>query len=282
MRACPMAMRRGPRPAHTPLSLPRTACRIQPSLHSSAHRYALVRGHRHADPVLTGVLRWARTCARTATSVSYPSAIDTLSRRRPRYRSSTTLPRPHRPSLPLPRHPSPSLPVDIPLPLQISFVAPPSHMHRSSIHPSPTPIALSLRYPDLPRALDWPATTSNATSSSVTTTLDRDAHQAQHHNTSIATLRTKARLMPKRNTTRTTTRGPHTAVEVGSCFAATSSPDDLYPSQLQVLTVHGNVSVPAGCCLIFRPQTILIRQQWISTTKRVLSSRRCRVLLRRK
>ncbi|KAJ7843883.1 hypothetical protein B0H14DRAFT_3455862 [Mycena olivaceomarginata] len=26
-----------------------------PPLHSSAHRYALVRGHRHADPVLTGV-----------------------------------------------------------------------------------------------------------------------------------------------------------------------------------------------------------------------------------
>ncbi|KAJ6505052.1 hypothetical protein C8R45DRAFT_1090818 [Mycena sanguinolenta] len=46
----------------------------------------------------------------------------------------------------------------------------------------------------------------------------------------------------------------------------TSSPDDLHPSQLQVLTVHGNVSAPAGCCLIFCPQTILV------TTKRVLSS----------
>jgi hypothetical protein len=85
--------------------------------------------------------------------------------------------------------------------------------------------------------LDWPSTISNVTSSSVTTTLDRDAHQAQHHSMSIATLRTKARLKPKRNTTRTTTRGlssnttapsrqlcsshqpgPHTAVEVGSCF----------------------------------------------------------------
>ncbi|KAJ6526376.1 hypothetical protein B0H19DRAFT_1275736 [Mycena capillaripes] len=54
--------------------------RMDPSLHSSAHRYALVRGHRHADPVFTGVLRRAWTCARTATSVSYPSAIDTLSR----------------------------------------------------------------------------------------------------------------------------------------------------------------------------------------------------------
>jgi hypothetical protein len=81
-----------------------------------------------------------------------------------------------------------------------------------------------------------PSTTSNATSSSVTTTHDRDAYQAQHHSTSIATLRTKARLKPKRSTTRTTTRGlsssttapsvlslrircshrpgPHTAVEV--------------------------------------------------------------------
>jgi hypothetical protein len=51
-----VSVRRGPRPAHTPLSRPRTAgWRIHPSLHSSAHRYALVRAHRHADPVFTGV-----------------------------------------------------------------------------------------------------------------------------------------------------------------------------------------------------------------------------------
>jgi hypothetical protein len=49
-----------------------------------------------------------------------------------------------------------------------------------------------------------------------------------------------------------------------------------------VLTVHRNpIGVPAGCRLIFRPQTILIRRRCISTTKRVLSSRRCRVFLRR-
>jgi hypothetical protein len=71
VRACPV--RRGPRPAHAPLSRPRTDCRIHPSLHSSSHRYGLVRGHQHTDPVLIGVLRRAWTCAQTATS-THPRA----------------------------------------------------------------------------------------------------------------------------------------------------------------------------------------------------------------
>ncbi|KAJ7351577.1 hypothetical protein DFH08DRAFT_100969 [Mycena albidolilacea] len=70
-------------------------------------------------------------------------------------------------------------------------------------------------------------------------------HHHQFHSTRIVTLRTKARLKPKRSTTRTTTRGlpssttapisvlsrqlrcshppgPHTAVEVRSCFVGES------------------------------------------------------------
>jgi hypothetical protein len=73
-------------------------------------------------------------------------------------------------------------------------------------------------------------------------TRDRDAHQTQHHNTSIATLRMKARLKPKRSTTRgfpsstaapisvlsqrlrcSRPPGPNTAVEMGSCFVGESS-----------------------------------------------------------
>ncbi|KAF8178396.1 hypothetical protein K438DRAFT_1844465 [Mycena galopus ATCC 62051] len=84
------------------------------------------------------------------------------------------------------------------------------------------------------------SSTSNATTSSVITTRNRDAPQAQHHSMSSATLRTDPRLKAKRRTTRTTTYGlssstpappvlswrlrcsrrpgPYTAVEVGSCF----------------------------------------------------------------
>ncbi|KAJ6553726.1 hypothetical protein DFH09DRAFT_1166634, partial [Mycena vulgaris] len=142
------------------------------------------------------------------------------------------------------------------------------------------------------------------------TTATRGAHQAEHHSMSIATQRTKARLKPNRRTTRTTTHGlfssttapsvlsrrlrcsrrpePHTAVEVAVVsWVTTSSPDNLHPSQSlhrRVLTVHGNtIRVPAGCRLIFRPQTILTRRQCISTARRALlnSTWRCMFLLRR-
>ncbi|KAJ7331471.1 hypothetical protein DFH08DRAFT_881643, partial [Mycena albidolilacea] len=110
--------------------------------------------------------------------------------------------------------------------------------------------------------------------------LQRHLFLAQYYSTSIATLRTKARLKPKRNTTRTTTRGlssnttapslqlcfsrrpgPHTAVEVGSCFVPTSSPDDLHRpnSFTTVLNVHRNaIGVRCGRRLNFRPRIILI------------------------
>ncbi|KAJ6541089.1 hypothetical protein DFH09DRAFT_1175103, partial [Mycena vulgaris] len=121
------------------------------------------------------------------------------------------------------------------------------------------------------------------------TTATRGAHQAEHHSMSIATQRTKARLKPNRRTTRITTHEPHTAVEVAvvSWVTATSSPDNLHPSQSlhrRVLTVHGNIiRVLAGCRLVFRPQTILIRRRCISTARRALlnSTWRCRLLLRR-
>ncbi|KAF8200582.1 hypothetical protein K438DRAFT_1966047 [Mycena galopus ATCC 62051] len=65
-----------------------------------------------------------------------------------------------------------------------------------------------------------PCATSSAISSSIITTRDRDAHQALHNPTSLATLRTKARPKPKPSPTRTTMRGPYTTAEMGSCFVA--------------------------------------------------------------
>jgi hypothetical protein len=53
------------------------------------------------------------------------------------------------------------------------------------------------------------------------------------------------------------------------------------PISLQLLTIHGNVVVSAGCRLKFHPQTILIRRRCISTTERALSGWRCTVPLRR-
>ncbi|KAJ6505628.1 hypothetical protein DFH09DRAFT_1200887 [Mycena vulgaris] len=139
------------------------------------------------------------------------------------------------------------------------------------------------------------------------TTATRGAHQAEHHSMSIATQRTKARLKPNRRTTRTTTHGlfssttapsvlsrrlrcsrrpePHTAVEVAVVSWQPLRPT--HPSQSlhrSGLTVHGNIiRVLAGCRLIFRPQTILIRRRCISTARRALlnSTWRCRFLLRR-
>ncbi|KAF8200559.1 hypothetical protein K438DRAFT_1966019 [Mycena galopus ATCC 62051] len=70
--------------------------------------------------------------------------------------------------------------------------------------PLRTPTVLSLHC--LLRVLG-PCATSSAISSSIITTRDRDAHQALHNPTSIATLRTKARPKPKRSTTRITMCG---------------------------------------------------------------------------
>ncbi|KAF8142828.1 hypothetical protein K438DRAFT_2029894 [Mycena galopus ATCC 62051] len=80
-----------PTPTPQPVVLHANASRV------AAHRYGLVRGHRHADPVFTGVLRRAWTCARTATSVSYPSAIDTPSRTTPASKARLSVP-PHHPA----------------------------------------------------------------------------------------------------------------------------------------------------------------------------------------
>jgi hypothetical protein len=84
----------------------------------------------------------------------------------------------------------------------------------------------------------------------------------QHHSMSIATFPTNARLEPKRGTTRTTTRGlssnttalsvlfrrlrcsrwpgPHTAVEVGSCFVG-----ECFLSLFSRLWECGIVGVPS-------------------------------------
>ncbi|KAF8200549.1 hypothetical protein K438DRAFT_1966010 [Mycena galopus ATCC 62051] len=62
-----------------------------------------------------------------------------------------------------------------------------------------------------------PCATASATSSSIITTRDPEGPQAPHNPTSIAMLRTKARLKPKRSAMRTTTPGPYTTMEEGRC-----------------------------------------------------------------
>jgi hypothetical protein len=72
-----------------------------------------------------------------------------------------------------------------------------------------------------------------------------------------------------------------TSLSLCSNIFARRSPPEPIPSA-QVPTVHVNaIGVPARHRLIFRPQTILIRRQRVSTTRRALFSWRCRVLLRR-
>jgi hypothetical protein len=137
MRACPM--RRGPRPPHTPLFRPCTACPlfilVPTNMLSSAGTGMQIpssqasyvgRGHAHGQQRPSRIHPQS-THSRVAVFaiVAPPPSLALIVHLSP-----------------LSLHPSPSLPVDIPLPLQISLVAPPSYMHRSSIHPSPT---LSLR-----------------------------------------------------------------------------------------------------------------------------------------
>ncbi|KAJ7887865.1 hypothetical protein B0H14DRAFT_1221651 [Mycena olivaceomarginata] len=113
------------------------------------------------------------------------------------------------------------------------------------------------------------------------------------HSTSIATLRTKARLKPRHSTTRITTRGLPSSTTTTSPFSAARrlalarathcggsgqlfrrnlfarrSPSEPILS-LKMLTIYGNaIGVRAGCCLPFRSQTILIPRWCISTTRR--------------